>query len=100
MKWVVHYRCPNTGNVIKAFKGDKEVQCNCGRSNPAASNEKTGDTRLARFFSRFRAPERTEETGTHLARFLEHPSTDEVLESMDPSIRPIFAQLFKQKPKS
>lgn len=100
MKSVVHYRCPNTGNVIRAFKGDKEVQCNCGRSNPAALNEKTQDAGLARFFSRFRATERTEETSTHLARFLEHPSTDEVLQSMDPSIRPIFAELFKDKPKS
>ena len=99
MKWVVHYRCPNTGIVIKAFKGDKEVQCNCGRSNPAALNQNTRRKVFTRFFSRFQPTEHTEETGTHLARFLEHPTQAEVLASLDPSIRPIFAQLFGQKPK-
>jgi hypothetical protein len=100
MKWVLHYRCPNTGNVIMGFKGDKEVQCTCGRTNPAAFNDRTHETRVARFFSRLRATERTEETGRHLARFLKPASKAEILESMDPSIRPIFADLLKEKPKS
>jgi hypothetical protein len=98
MKWVLHYRCPNTGEVIRGFKGDKEVRCNCGRSNPAASNDRTHGSRVARFFSSFRSSERTEETGMHLVRFLERASRSEMLESMDPSIRPIIAELFKEKP--
>jgi hypothetical protein len=34
----------------------------------------------------------------HLVRFLERASRSEMLESMDPSIRPIIAELFKEKP--
>jgi hypothetical protein len=104
MKWVLFYLCPNTGNVIKAFKGDKEVACRCGRSNPAALNERTYDTgcRFSRFFSSLSIPqiERTQETGSHLVRFLRRAYNDVILKSMDPSIQPLIAELFIQKPDS
>src|SRR5262249_36878014 len=60
MKWLY---CPNTGTVIKAFKGDKEVQCNCGRSNPVTLNDNSRRRSLARFF-RLQLLEHTEETAT------------------------------------
>ncbi len=56
--------------------------CDCGRSNPAALRPKTLNTWFARFLSRFRQTERTEETGTHLKRCLELATDDEVITTM------------------
>lgn len=59
--WASFYRCPTTGRIIEALHGDDKVLCNCGRSNP-------------------RVPaERTEQTGTHIIRFLAEVSVDDYL---------------------
>ena len=81
MKWVVFYRCPNSGKVIKAFSKDKEVGCTCGISNPKSPKE------------------RTSETGTHIAKFLEPATDDEIVQS-DPGMAVIFDAFSKSKTKS
>ena len=59
--WGGFYRCPTTGRIIEALEGDDKVVCNCRRSNPRV---------LA---------ERTEQTGTHIIRFLDEASVDDYL---------------------
>jgi hypothetical protein len=76
------YRCPNTGKVIRARTLQRNVACNCGRSNPAALSPKTLNTWLARFVSRFRQTEHTEQTGTHLKRYLEVATDDQVIAAL------------------
>jgi hypothetical protein len=46
------YRCPTTGRVITALKGDDKALCPCGRSNPRVPTEETA------------------RTGVHIVRFL------------------------------
>jgi hypothetical protein len=88
------YRCPNTGKVIRALNREKEVSCDCGRSNPAAVNAMSRANWLTRFLLR---TERTEETGTHLRRYLERATGDEILASLPASLRSskIAQDLFK-----
>ena len=69
------YRCPNTGKVIRAVNRQEEVRCNCGRSNPAALEAIRSANWVTRFFSR---NEHTEKTGTHLTRYLERATADEI----------------------
>jgi hypothetical protein len=46
------FRCPNTGKVIDAMKGDDKVICGCGCSNPAAPREDTANG-IAHHYRRF-----------------------------------------------
>ena len=55
------YRCPTTGRIVEALPDDDKVVCGCGQSNP-------------------RVPaERTEQTATHIIRFLERATVDDYL---------------------
>ena len=81
MKWVVFYRCPTTGKVIRAFSKDKAVACACGISNPKAPDEGT------------------REKGTHIAKFLEHATDDEIVRD-DPGMQFLFDAFSQAKTKS
>jgi hypothetical protein len=56
------YRCPTTGRILEALKGDDKVVCHCGRSNPVCPSEGT------------------ERTGTHLVRYLQSASVEDWLD--------------------
>jgi hypothetical protein len=85
MNWVFFYRCPNTGKVIRGvktgFRKVKEVPCDCGISNPKSPKD------------------RTPETGTHLARFVESATEDEIVADA-PVMRIVYDALSKSKRKS
>lgn len=58
------FRCPTTGRVVEGFEGDDKLLCRCGRSNPRIPDE------------------RTEQTGTHIVRFLDRATPDEYLDQI------------------
>jgi CDGSH-type Zn-finger protein len=53
------YRCPTTGRVVECVAGDDKVICGCGKSNPRCLHE------------------RTEQTATHVVRFLDSATSAE-----------------------
>lgn len=63
--WGGFYRCPTTGTIIEALPGDDKVLCGCRRSNPLVPTE------------------RTEQTATHIVRFLDRATTDEYLDQRE-----------------
>ena len=81
MKWIEFYRCPNTGKTIKAFSKDKTVACTCGINNPKAPHEGTP------------------QTGTHIAKLLEHATEEEILRD-DPGMQVLFDAFSQAKTKS
>lgn len=84
MNWVFFFRCPNTGKVIigskKRFRKFR-VACNCGISNPKSPKD------------------RTPETGTHLAQFLERATEEEIVTD-SPVMSVVFDAFSKSNPKS
>lgn len=60
--WGGFYYCPTTGRIIEALPGDDKAICSCRRSNPTVPSE------------------RTEQTWTHVVRFLTHATTDAYLD--------------------
>jgi hypothetical protein len=63
--WGAFVKCPTTSRILEVLAGDDKVMCNCGRSNPAVPQEQT------------------EQTGTHIVRFLQRVSVDEYLEQRE-----------------
>lgn len=63
--WGGFYRCPTTGRIIEALRGDDKALCNCRTSNPAVPTEAT------------------HRTGTHIVRFLEQATVDDYLAQRD-----------------
>lgn len=56
--WTGFYVCPTTGRILEALHGDDKVLCGCRQSNPKVPAE------------------RTEQTGTHIIRFLRPASVE------------------------
>lgn len=56
------YKCPTNGTILEKMRGDDKVLCGCGKSNPRVPREGT------------------EQTATHMVRFLDRATVDEYME--------------------